>query len=86
MADVDKAIVMDFAHSGDLPAPAEVFVRASDVFSDGDELSLFTYNEDSQKFERVEDGVKVADGYATFTIDHCSVWAVSYTHLTLPTT
>lgn len=82
MADVDKAIVMDFAHSGDLPAPAEVFVRASDVFSDGDELSLFTYNEDSQKFERVEDGVKVADGYATFTIDHCSVWALSEDDLT----
>lgn len=82
MADVDKAIVMDFAHSGDLPAPAEVFVRASDVFSDGDELSLFTYNEDSQKFERVEDGVKAADGYATFTIDHCSVWALSEDDLT----
>ena len=77
MADVDKAIVMDFAHSGDLPAPAEVFVRASDVFSDGDELSLFTFNEDSQKFERVQDGVKVEDGYATFSIEHCSVWALS---------
>lgn len=82
LAEVDKAIVMDFAHSGDLPAPAEVFVRASDVFSDGDELSLFTYNEDSQKFERVQDGVKVEDGYATFSIDHCSVWALSEDDLT----
>lgn len=77
MADVDKSIVMDFAHSGALPAKAEVFVRASDVFVDGDELSLFTYNEETKKFERVQDGVKVSDGYATFTIDHCSVWALS---------
>lgn len=77
LADVDKAIVMDFAHSGSLPAKAEVFVRASDMFSDGDELGLYTYNEQTKKFERVQDGVKVADGYATFSIDHCSVWALS---------
>lgn len=82
LADVDKSIVMDFAHSGALPASAEVFVRASDVFADGDELNLFTYNEDSKKFERVQDGVKVADGYATFSIDHCSVWALSKDDLT----
>ncbi len=77
LASVDKAIVMDFAHSGSLPAKAEVFVRASDMFSDGDELGLYTYNEQTKKFERVQDGVKVSDGYATFSIDHCSVWALS---------
>ncbi len=82
LADVDKTIVMDFAHSGNLPAPAEVFVRASDVFADGDELSLFVYNEETKKFERVQDAVAVADGYATFTIEHCSTWALSKEDLT----
>lgn len=77
LADAGDAIVMDFAHTGALPAAAEVFVRASGVYEDGTKLGLYTYNEDAKAFELVEEGVEVSDGYAVFFMDHCSVWALS---------
>lgn len=80
--EADDAIVMDFAHSGDLPAPAEVYVRASGVYEDGQALTLFVYNEDTHKFEKAQEDIKVANGYAVFTMDHCSTWALSAEDLT----
>lgn len=80
--EAQDAIVMDFAHTGDLPAPAEVYVRASGVYADGDQLTLFLYNEDAHKFEQVQDGIEVSSGYAVFTMDHCSTWALSSEDLT----
>lgn len=82
LADTKNAIVMDFAYSGKLPAPAEVYVRASGVYEDGSKVNLYTYNEDEQKFELVQDGIEVKDGYAVYSIDHCSVWALSDEDLT----
>lgn len=75
--EAQDAIVMDFAHTGNLPGPAEVYVRASGVYADGDQLTLFLYNEDTHKFEQVQEGVEVSSGYAVFTMDHCSTWALS---------
>lgn len=75
--EAQDAIVMDFAHTGNLPGPAEVYVRASGVYADGDQLTLFLYNEDTHKFEQVQEGVAVSSGYAVFTMDHCSTWALS---------
>ena len=80
--EADDAIVMDFVHSGDLPAPAEVYVRASGVYEDGQALTLFVYNEDTHKFEKVQEGIEVTGGYAVFTMDHCSTWALSAEDLT----
>ena len=80
--EADDAIVMDFVHSGDLPAPAEVYVRASGVYEDGQVLTLFVYNEDAHKFEKVQEGIEVTGGYAVFTMDHCSTWALSAEDLT----
>ena len=80
--EAQDAIVMDFAHTGNLPGPAEVYVRASGVYADGDQLTLFLYNEDTHKFEQVQEGVEVSSGYAVFTMDHCSTWALSTEDLT----
>lgn len=77
LADVKNAIVMDFAHSGALPAEAEVYVRASGVYEDGTKLGLYSYNETDKKFELAEEDIEVSDGYAVYTIDHCSIWALS---------
>ena len=77
LGDVKNAIVMDFAHSGELPTEAEVYVRASGVYEDGDKLGLYMYDEEAKKFELAEEDIEVADGYAVYSIDHCSVWALS---------
>lgn len=77
MADVKNAIVLEFAHSGALPAKAEMYVRASGVYEDGQKVSLYLYNEDTGTFELVQEDIKVVDGYLVFSMDHCSVWALS---------
>ncbi len=82
LTDVKSAIVMDFAHSGTLPATAEVYVRASGVYGDGSKVGLYTYNEDERKFELVQEDIEVKDGYAVYSIDHCSTWALSDEDLT----
>lgn len=82
LTDVKSAIVMDFAHSGKLPATAEVYVRASGVYEDGSKVNLYTYNEDERKFELVQEDIEVKDGYAVYSIDHCSTWALSDEDLT----
>lgn len=82
LTDVKSAIVMDFAHSGKLPATAEVYVRASGVYEDGSKVSLYTYDEDEKKFELVQEDVEVKDGYAVYSINHCSTWALSDEDLT----
>lgn len=82
LADVDSSLVVDFAHSGALPGPAEVYVRASGVFDDGQTVSLYCYDEDARKFTLEQTDVEVKDGYAVFTIDHCSTWALSDEDLT----
>lgn len=81
LADVDDALVMDFAFSGDLPAPAEVYLRTSELFEDGTAVNLYTFNEDTHKFELAQEGIEIVGGYAVFTIDHCSTWAVSTSDL-----
>lgn len=77
LADVKNAIVMDFVHSGKLPATAEVYVRASGAYDDGTKLGLYSYDEEMQKFVLEQENVEVTDGYAVFPLDHCSTWALS---------
>ncbi len=77
------ALVMEFAHTGVLPAAASLYVKASGAYADGTELGLYVYNADSGRFELAQtDKVKVSGGYATFKIDHCSTWALSSDDLT----
>ena len=77
LSEVDKAIVMDFAHSGDLPAPAEVYLRASGTYEDGQKVNLYSYDENAKKFVLEQEDIEVSSGYAVFTLDHCSIWAIS---------
>ncbi len=81
LSDVDDALVMDFAFSGDLPAPGEVYLRASELFEDGTAVNLYSFNEESHKFELAQEGIEITGGYAVFTLDHCSTWAVSTSDL-----
>lgn len=81
LGDVDDAIVMDFAFSGQLPAPAQVYVRASGVYDDGAVVDLYSYDPDAQCFQSEQEGIEVQDSYAVFTLEHCSVWALSQTDL-----
>ncbi len=82
MQQARDGLVCDFAHSGELAGSASVYVRVSDTFADGTELGLFCFDEQQNQFVAVESGLKVAGGYASFEIDHCSTWALSTDDLT----
>lgn len=77
MDQAKDGIVLDFAHEGQLPGKATVYVKADGAYADGTELTLFTFDDEAKKFVKAQDGIKVSDKYASFTIDHCSTWALS---------
>ncbi len=77
MKQAKDGLVMEFAHEGDLPGEASVYVKVGDAFADGTELGLFCFDDKSKRFERVQDGLKVQDGYVSFKTNHCSTWAFS---------
>ena len=82
MKQAKDGLVMEFAHEGALPGKASIYVKADGTFADGTELGLFTFNADTNRFERADQAVKVEGGYASFTLDHCSTWALSTDDLT----
>ena len=65
-------LIVTFDHHGALPSNATVRVNVSDKFSDGEELYLYYYNEETNDIEYIEHHLKVEDGYVEFNIDHCS--------------
>lgn len=72
-----NGVFLDFNHDGELPASAEIYVNVADVFSDEDSLKLLRCDAGSGDTEIIEDGVKVENGYVTFSIDHCSSYILT---------
>ena len=77
-----RALYLKFAHEGDLPGKATVSVRVSDTFSSGQTLYFYHYDTGRQALTLQASGVKVENGYASFTITHCSDYVLSAVPLT----
>lgn len=73
----DKSLVIHFDYSGELPGPANIKVKVDNKFANGTELKLYYFNETTGKFEFQDQTVTVVDGYAEFTITHCSDYVLS---------
>ena len=82
LAGLDGFVVADFAHVGALPAPATVYVEASGVLSDGQEIALFSYDASAKAFVREEAPASMSGGYATFTVQEGKTYVVSSRDLT----
>lgn len=54
MEQAKDGLVLDFAYQGDFPSEATVSVRVDSEYSDGTELSMFVFNEDTRSFKKVE--------------------------------
>lgn len=65
-------LLITFAHSGDLPGKATVYIKASSQYKNNDILSLYYYNKNTGKLELVQKNIKVSGGYISFNITHCS--------------
>ena len=70
-------LVLDFAHSGDLPGEASIYVNVDAAFEDGTTLKLDGSDPEAVAFGEAEAETTVEAGYASFKLTHCSTWALS---------
>lgn len=77
VADQVRGTVVTFSHSGELPSKAKVSVATGNLYSNGDKLFLYYFNEATGNFELKAKDITVANGFATFEIDHCSSYVLS---------
>lgn len=77
LADLSDFVIVEFSETDVLPAAVEVYVNAQGVFADGEEVALFSYDEDSKTLVREEVEVEVVGGYLRFTVAEGKAYAVS---------
>lgn len=82
LAGLDGFVGVDFAHKGALPAAATVYVLAEDVFSDGQDVALYSYDAQAKSFAREDAQAQVTGGYAAFTVQEGKTYVVSSRDLT----
>lgn len=68
---------LSFAHHGELPGKADVSIRVSSLYQDGENLYFYYYDPDKKTFSLQKRGVKVVNGYADVNITHCSEYFLS---------
>jgi hypothetical protein len=68
--------VIDFSYSGVLPGAFKISVNVADRFTDGTRLALYYNNQTTGQLENQYQLTTVSDGYAEFTIDHCSQYVL----------
>ena len=72
-----KSITVDFAFEGTLPGKTDVTLDLSAAgFANNATVYLYYYNPQTKQLEKSATGTYV-DGYATFTITHCSQYLVT---------
>lgn len=67
------ALYLRFDHEGELPAEAEMYVKVSSAFDDGESLKLYRCGGE----EGTAEDITVENGYVTFNIDHCSSYILT---------
>lgn len=75
----NEVLYLSFNYHGELPGAASLHTYVGNNFKNGDVVYLYYYNEELGRIETVGDnkGIEVKDGYADFTINHCSVYFLS---------
>ncbi|MCU6761530.1 Uncharacterised protein [uncultured Roseburia sp.] len=71
------SLYIDFAHDGELPGKASVFLRLNDTFSDTDTLNLYYFDEETGEVSLVNEGLKPQAGYVTLSLTHCSKYILT---------
>ncbi len=71
------SLYLNFAHEGDLPGKASVFLRLNDSFQEKDILNLYYFDEKSGEISLVSEGLKPQNGYVTLSLSHCSKYILT---------
>ena len=75
------AYYMDFNYSGMLPAAAEIYMNVRESFPEDQDLYLYQVNDLDGKLKELDDSVEMSNGYASFTLHHCSSYLLTDTAL-----
>ncbi len=78
----DCFVAVDFEQKGALPAPATVYALANGAISDGQEVSLYSYDNQTKTFVAEDASASMVGGYATFTVSEGKTYVVSCKDLT----
>lgn len=73
-----KREYVHFEHDGELPAVASVKVPVKN-FEDKDRLTLYYYNDKTNKLEETDNNILVANGYVTLQIKRCASYVLTLT-------
>ncbi len=71
---LNDVLALNFAHNGELPAPAKIRVYVGDTFKNGEQLYLNYWDNSKKSSSEVANSLIVEDGYVEFTINHCSTY------------
>lgn len=71
------AYYMDFEYSGKLPAAAEIYMNVRESFPEDQDLCLYQVNDLNGKLKELDDSVEMSNGYASFTLHHCSSYLLT---------
>lgn len=68
----EKALLLSFAHKGELPVNMAVRVFVGDRFADGQILWYYTYNSETSSLELVSSELTVENGFIELSLTSCS--------------
>ena len=71
-----KKMLFSFEYHGDLPSKSTIKASVGNNFKDGSILSLYSYDEENRKIEKIDDNIKVINGSIAFDIDYCTDYFV----------
>ncbi len=67
-----NAYYLTFKHSGELPAPAEIYINVSEVFAESTVLDIYAVDAGTGNITETDSTANAENGYATFSIEKCS--------------
>lgn len=80
----DNGLIIDFEHSGNLPKGTKVLIDVEGKYAEGDEVSLYYYNEKTGKLDLVKKNLKVtkmelygeSGNVVELELEHCSSYVL----------
>lgn len=76
-ATASDSLYLSFAHDGELPASASVFMKADSLFSDDQALNLYLYDDTADTVTLVQEKLTCENGYVTMKLEHCSKYILT---------
>ena len=81
---INEGVVINFSSNGNLPGAALVRIKITDEMKNAfgnSKIYVYYYNEDSNKFNAIDENISADNGYYEFTIRHNSKYVLTNTEI-----